>query len=229
MLKIYIERYDPMPVRIRYMDNYLIICEKPVGISSESPGLPDLLLEQTGKKVFPVHRLDRSTGGLIISAFSPDSCSSMQRLFQLDQIEKEYLAVVSGKPSEMAGFYHDLLYHDKRQNKTYIVKNIRKGVKDALCEWNILQTVPFEKSTLSLIKVMLHSGRTHQIRVQFGSRRMPLVGDRKYGSRISSDAPALWSCSIRFSHPCAIGQTVAVSSFPPSVFPWNLFETGFYE
>ena len=77
-----------MPVRIRYMDNYLIICEKPVGISSESPGLPDLLLEQTGKKVFPVHRLDRSTGGLIISAFSPDSCSSMQRLFQLDQIEK---------------------------------------------------------------------------------------------------------------------------------------------
>ena len=205
-----------------FKDDFLVVCLKPVGISSESPGLPDMISDQEGFPVFPVHRLDQTTGGVCVLARSSSVCTEMQRLFQLDQVIKEYLAVVSGTPDTDSGLFYDLLYHDQRTNKTFVVDKMRKGVKDASCEWSVLETVDSPDGRISLVRIRLHSGRTHQIRIQFASRKMPLVGDRRYGSRIRASVPALWSARICFPHPLS-DQTIDVSSRPPDGFPWSCF------
>ena len=211
-----------MSLPLLFKDDSLVVCLKPVGISSESPGLPDLIREQEGYPVFPVHRLDQTTGGVCVLARSSSVCTEMQRLFQLDQVIKEYLAVVSGTPDTDSGLFYDLLYHDQRTNKTFVVDKMRKGVKDASCEWSVLETVDSPDGRISLVRIRLHSGRTHQIRIQFASRKMPLVGDRRYGSRIRASVPALWSARICFPHPLS-DQTIDVSSRPPDGFPWSCF------
>ena len=214
-----------MNISILYMDSMLIICEKPVGISSESPGLPELVAEQTGQKVWPVHRLDQGTGGAVIFALSADACVSLQRMFLQSKIRKEYLAVISGILPEKSGSWRDLLWHDRIKNKSFIVQRVRSGVKEALCDWEELERTDMDGCSLSLIRVFLHTGRTHQIRVQFGSRGFPLIGDRKYGSRILSESVALWSAAISLPHPDQISGTISVRSVPPSLFPWNQFNT----
>ena len=211
-----------MSLPLLFKDDSLVVCLKPVGISSESPGLPDMIRTQEGFPVFPVHRLDQTTGGVCVLARSSSVCTEMQRLFQLDQVIKEYLAVVSGTPDTDSGLFYDLLYHDQRTNKTFVVDKMRKGVKDASCEWSVLETVDSPDGRISLVRIRLHSGRTHQIRIQFASRKMPLVGDRRYGSRIRASVPALWSARICFPHPLS-DQTIDVSSRPPDGFPWSCF------
>ena len=206
-----------------YVDEFLLVCEKPVGVSSESPGLPDLIREQEGFSVFPVHRLDQTTGGAILLARSPAACAALQRQFQGDFVIKEYLAVVSGVPESDSGLFSDLLYHDQRSNKSFVVDKPRKGVKEASCGWTVVETSESAQGNISLIRIRLHSGRTHQIRVQFASRKMPLVGDRRYGSRIKAQAPALWSARLCFSHPFSDGKMIDISSSLPSVFPWSCF------
>ncbi len=212
-----------MPVPVLYRDRFLCVCEKPVGMSSESPGLPEQICKQTGKKAYPVHRLDQGTGGLVILAFSPAACTAVQELFQQNLVCKEYLSVVSGRPSEDSGCFTDYLFHDKRQNKSYVVTQLRKGVKEAKCEWTLLHSVNYEDRKLSLIRVVLHTGRTHQIRVQFASRGFPLAGDRKYGSRIKAGAISLWSWHTTFRHPLIPDYVVDIYAPPPSGFPWDLF------
>lgn len=208
---------------ILYRDASLIVCEKPVGVSSESPGLPELLGEQAGAKVWPVHRLDRGTGGVMVFALSAAGCASLQRLFRGSEVSKEYLAVVCGCPGESSGCWQDLLWHDKTRNKTYVVRRMRKGVKEALCEWETVSSVTHDGQPFTLVRVRLHTGRTHQIRVQFASRGIPLAGDRKYGASVRADAPALWASGISFPHPDRKSGAVTVRSAPPAVFPWNLF------
>ena len=212
-----------MHVRVLYRDSSLIVCEKPVGVSSESPGLPDLIREQEGDCVLPVHRLDQTTGGVCVLARSPEACTAMQRLFQHDRVIKEYLAAVSGVPESESGAYTDLLYHDPRTNKTFIVNRPRKGVKEAFCEWHLADTAETPEGPVSLIRIRLHSGRTHQIRVQFASRHMPLIGDRRYGSRIRADVPALWAVRLCFPHPFSPEKTVDAFSLPPDSRPWSCF------
>ena len=218
-----------MNIPVLYSDDYLLICEKPAGISSESPGLPDVVSDQVGYHVLPVHRLDHGTGGVIIQARSPRICSALQDLFFMNRIQKDYLAVVEGAPDEASGMYNDLLFHDRKNNKSYITKRIRKGVKKAQCQWELLGSSSYEGRTLSLIHIILHTGRTHQIRVQFGSRRFPLIGDSRYGCRIKADFPALWACRIIFPHPILDHRLISAVSVPPAVFPWNLFQTECYE
>ena len=143
-----------------YADESLLVCEKPVGVSSESPGLPDLIQEQEGFPVFPVHRLDQTTGGAMMLARSPAACAALQRQFQEDLVIKEYLAVVSGVPETDSGLFSDLLYHDQRSNKTFVVDKPRKGVKEASCSWTVVETTEGAQGALSLIRIRLHSGRT---------------------------------------------------------------------
>ncbi len=212
-----------MEIPVLYSDEHLLVCEKPVGVSSESPGLPDLVSEQSGRKTFPVHRLDAGTGGAVILAFSAPACAAMQKLFRQDLVLKEYLAVVCGRPESVSGRYEDLLFHDRNRNKTYVVDRMRGGVKKASCEWTLLETAASGEEILSLVRVRLHTGCTHQIRAQFASRGLPLAGDRRYGSQIKADAPALWAARVSFPHPLIKGRGVEVSSLPPPVFPWSLF------
>ena len=136
-------------------------------------------------------------------------------------IDKVYLAVVEGKPSDDRGVYEDLLFKDSAKNKSYVVKRMRKGVKKASLEYEVLGTASSDGKVLSLIKIKLHTGRTHQIRVQFSSRKMPLCGDGTYGSKDNRCTVSLWSHSISFR----VGENdvFAISLPPNESYPWNLF------
>ena len=224
MLSVFIiEGSISMSIPVLYSDGFLLVCQKPVGVLSESPGIPELIREQTGIAVWPVHRLDYGTGGIMILARSPQVCSAVQDLFNRNLVRKEYLAVVAGRPDGTFGRYEDLLFHDRHKNKTFVVDRMRSGVKKAVCEWELLESVSCSGEILSLMRIVLHTGRTHQVRVQFGSRAHPLAGDGKYGSRIKAGAPALWAYRVTFPHPCVKNAEVCAASVPESVYPWSLF------
>ena len=216
---------------ILYEDNALLVCRKPVGVLSEASngrGMPELLsarLREEGKKDFiaGVHRLDKNVGGLMVFSRRKDVTGKLIEQVAQRQMEKEYLAILRGCPKESEGVLEDLLFHDSRCNKTFVVKRQRKGVRDAKLSYRVLASVRQEETTLTLVRVCLHTGRTHQIRVQFASRGMPLLGDIRYGSRDRHCDAALWSCRLCFCHPVS-RKTVDIACSPPDQYPWNLFD-----
>ncbi len=212
--------------RVLYQDDHLLLVEKPVGLSSQADAaggdsLPRRL-EERGLPVKPVHRLDRPTGGVMVYARSAQAAAALSALVgQHDRFVKEYLAVVEGIPQPAEGELTDLLYHDVRKNKSYPVKRERKGVRLAKLDYVVLQTAVTSQGTVSLVRIRLRTGRTHQIRVQFASRQMPLYGDTRYGGS-KADALGLWSHRLTFPHPIT-GQPVQGDSPPPDTAPWNWF------
>lgn len=189
-------------MKILYEDKDIVVCIKERGILSQAGKQGErtmliLLEEETGGEVYPVHRLDREVGGVMVYARNKKSAAHLSQQVSDRTMEKEYLAVVGGVPEEKTGILEDLLYFDKSKNKSFTVKKERRGVKKASLGYTVLG----EKDGLSLVHVLLHTGRTHQIRVQFASRKMPLVGDRRYGSKRESRNIALWSYRISFVHP----------------------------
>ncbi len=206
-------------MEILYFDKNIASCIKPVGVPSEGEGVPKLLKEELMSmgiktEVFPLHRLDMAVGGVMVFALHKSSAATWSRkIAEREGFDKEYLAVVHGSPEEKNGVFEDLLFKDSRANKSYIVKRERKGVKKASLEYDVLE----EKEGLSLVKIRLHTGRTHQIRVQFSGRKMPLVGDKKYGGH--------GNCNIAlFSHSVTLDSHQRFESLPESVYPWNLFD-----
>lgn len=174
---------------ILYSDKGLIACIKPVGLDSEAE-LPAVLKEQLGGDVFPIHRLDKNVGGVMVFARTKAAAAALSKAVQEGTMVKEYVAVVHGTPPEK-GDWEDFLFKDSRKNKVFVVKKERKGVKLARLEFSRLRA-----GETSLVHIRLHTGRSHQIRVQFSSRGFPLVGDHKYGSRDAATAPMLFSCRI---------------------------------
>ena len=176
---------------ILYSDRELAVCVKPVGLDSEAQ-VPAELKKALGGEIFPIHRLDLNVGGVMVFARTKQAAAALSRAVQEGQMVKEYLALVHGTPPE-AGDWEDFLFKDSRKNKVFAVKKERKGVKYARLEFRRLTV-----SDPSLVHVRLHTGRSHQIRVQFSSRGFPLVGDHKYGSRDEKTEPMLFSCRITF-------------------------------
>ena len=168
-----------------------------------------LLKEHTRGEIFPVHRLDKDVGGVMVYAKTKKAASELSKQAGDRTMEKTYLAVLHGAPEGKSGILEDLLFFDKGKNKSFTVKKERKGVKKALLSYNVLN----EKAELSLVEVKLMTGRTHQIRVQFASRKMPLVGDRRYGAKDDSKIIALWSKEISFIHP-AKGERMSFQNLP---------------
>ncbi len=178
------------------------------------PNMPSLLKDEAGcDPVYPVHRLDRTTQGVMVYALSEDAARRLSAMIQQGQLEKTYLAVVEGVPEGSQGEYTDLLYFDRRKNKSYVVKRERKGVKQARLQYEVLQTIVHEGKQISLLRIRLMTGRTHQIRVQFASRKTPLVGDRRYGSHIPADHIQLCSAGLSFTHPFT-GEDLSFSYEP---------------
>lgn len=210
-------------VQILYKDKYIAVCVKPVGIISEEPGMPALLREQLGCDAWCVHRLDTAVGGVMVYALTKKSAAQLSAYIAGDMLTKEYLAVVEGIPTPLEGSMEDLLLKDGAKGKSYVVKRMRKGVKDAKLQYRVLHSVATVDGTYSLVWVRLMTGRFHQIRVQFGSRKHPLLGDGKYGSRCNRCTTALWACRLGFPHP-KTGEMQQYSVSPPNQFPWNLFE-----
>ena len=180
---------------ILYSDRSIAVCVKPVGLDSEQD-MPQALKETLGGEIFPLHRLDKNVGGVMIFARSKAAAAQFSRLIQEGKLVKEYMALVHGTPPEQ-GDWQDLLWKDSQKNKVFVVKRERRGVKSARLEFTRLTD-----ADPALVRIRLHTGRSHQIRVQFASRGFPLVGDHKYGSRDEAKEPKLFSCRIKAVNIC---------------------------
>ena len=205
-------------ITILYEDKSIAVCLKPPGLLSQSgPGedMLQILGAQLNCSLFPVHRLDRGIGGVMVFAKTSKAAAALSAAIQNREFNKEYLCIVRGTPAEDAGIYTDLLLHDKARNKTFVVDRMRGGVKDASLEYQVLA----KDNDTSLIRVKLHTGRTHQIRVQFASRKTPLLGDGKYGG--GSGQIALWSWCLTFPHP-ATGKQMHFTHLPEGGV-WDVF------
>ena len=178
-------------MEILFYDNDIAVCIKPVGLDSEAE-VPAEIRATLGGEVFPIHRLDKNVGGVMVYARTKQAAAALSKAVQDGQMIKEYVACVHGTPPEVAT-WEDLLWKDSSKNKVFVVKRQRNGVKKAKLEYRTL--CPGENS---LVRIRLHTGRSHQIRVQFSSRGFPLVGDHKYGSRDEKTEPMLFSCCISF-------------------------------
>ncbi|MBQ8310735.1 MAG: RluA family pseudouridine synthase [Clostridia bacterium] len=193
-------------MKILYRDESVTVCIKPPSLLSEQTpqkdGLADRIAAENGGYVGVVHRLDRGVGGVMVYANTPDAAAKLSRAVQEHKLEKEYLAIVHGIPTEQSGTLRDLLFHDRRQNKTFVVTRERAGVKEAILDYRVIKSSETEAhGALSLLRVRLHTGRTHQIRVQFASRGHALLGDGKYGATGDRCPIALFSARLTFPHP----------------------------
>lgn len=192
-------------MKILYRDKDIVALIKPVGMDSERE-LPETIKREIGGEIFTVHRLDKNVGGVMVYARNKQSAASLSRAIQNGEMVKEYVAMVHGNPPE-SDTLEDLLFKDSRKNKVFVVKRERKGVKRAKLEYNVMSI----SGETSLIHIRLHTGRSHQIRVQFASRGYPLVGDHKYGSRDKLSTPMLYSCKLTFPYK---QKTVCFKSMP---------------
>lgn len=209
-------------MEILYLDADILVCIKPPRVLStdEPGGLPDLLrqaLDSPKADIRTVHRLDRVVSGVMVLARNAATASELSRQIRENTFQKEYLAVVHGHPEEQAGTLKDLLYRDKARRMTMVTDLPAKGVQEAVLDYEVLNANP----NFSKVKIRLHTGRTHQIRVQFASRGMPLVGERKYAVLEDPCEIALWSHKIGFTHP-KTGGGLEFSQEPPDTFPWSV-------
>lgn len=191
-------------MEILYSDKNITVCVKPVGLDSEI-AVPAELQKQFGGSFFTVHRLDQNVGGVMVYARTKQAAAALSKAVQEGTMVKEYVAQVHGTPPEQ-GDWEDLLLKDSKRNKVFVVQRMRGGVKQARLEF-----VRLTEQDPALVRIRLHTGRSHQIRVQFASRGYPLVGDHKYGARDSFPSPFLYSCQLTFPYG---GKTMQFSRLP---------------
>ena len=208
-------------MNIIYQDNSILVVIKPAGVLStdEPGGVPELARVALGDPkacVRTVHRLDRVVSGLMVLARTPEAASKLSEQIRTHNFGKTYLAVVHGEPEALSGTMRDLLDRDPKERKTFVTTKPGKGVQEAILDYEVLSS----ENGLSLVKIFLQTGRTHQIRCQFSSRGLPLWGDKKY-STLPDDGPiALWSHCLHFAHPDT-GEILCFEHDPPEIEPWT--------
>ena len=206
-----------------YEDRFLFVCLKPPQLLSEQTpegdSVADLLAARNGGYIGVVHRLDRGVGGVMVYARTPEAAAVLSEAIRENRFGKEYLAVVHGRPMPETGEMRDLLFHDPKCNKTFVADRIRNGVKEAILQYSVMGGT--EPEELTLVRIRLLTGRTHQIRVQFASRGHALYGDGKYGAHDRSDI-ALYCSVLTFPHPHT-GKMLRFECFPTGEV-WNRFD-----
>ena len=206
-------------MQIVYQDQDIVVAIKPPRVLStdEPGGMPQLLRQELGTEdIRTVHRLDRVVSGLMVLARNAVAASNLSEQIRLGQFQKEYLAVVHGRPAAPAGELRDLLLRNKQERKTYVVDKPAKDVQEAILRYRTVG----EADGMTKVAIELLTGRTHQIRAQFSSRDLPLVGDRKYSLNEDGCEIALWSHRLAFLHPVT-GEKMEFCHEPPAEFPWT--------
>ncbi len=211
-------------IKLLYRDKYLTVCIKPQGVRSEGestagyadtaemPSLIRAALNNENAYVGTVHRLDKNVSGLMVYSLDKGVTGRLTSAFAERTCQKQYYAAVIGKPENPSGVLTDLLFHDGRTNKTFVVKKQRAGVKKAELEYNSIGSVTFpDGRDGTILLVTLRTGRTHQIRVQFSSRGLPIYGDGRYGG--GSGGIWLFSAKLSFCHPIT-GEALIFSEMP---------------
>ena len=222
-------------ISIVYKCEDFVVINKPCGVPSQkdNSGDPDSItlcekmLSSLGEsgELHIINRLDRVVGGMVLLARSSSSAAELSTRLA-DGIEKEYFAVVEGAPTD--GVMRDFIYKDATLGRAYVFKDARRGAKEAVLEYFVLSTAEYKGKTLSLVRVKLKTGRFHQIRAQFSSRKMPLIGDKKYGSKVVGTIhPALFSARLAFE----LGEKKYDFNLAPDCteFPWSLFDKKNFE
>lgn len=215
-------------MNIIYYDNNLIVCIKPAGVIStdEEGGMPQLLREALGDEkadIRAVHRLDQVVSGLMVYAQSNEAASELSRQIRCGDFHKSYLAVVHGVPEQRKGRFEDILLRSKEKRKTFVINKPARGAQNAILDYELLGS----NGDRSLVAIELITGRTHQIRAQFSHRRLPLLGDRKYGAGEDNCRIALWSYSLSFINP-ETGKRMSFKVKPPREYPWTEFDTSLF-
>lgn len=202
------------------MDKSVVLAVKPAGVLStdEPGGMPELLFPQCGR-VRTVHRLDRAVSGLMVFARTANCAGELSRQVRESEFKKRYLAVIHGCPPEESGSLRDLLARDRARRMTFVASAPGKDAHEAILNYRLLAA----REGLSLVRVELLTGRTHQIRVQFASRGLPIAGDRKYGLPEDTCGIALWSEYISFIHPFT-HERAEFTAPPPETEPWSFFQ-----
>ena len=211
-------------MEIIYQDKDIIVVLKPAGVKStdEPGGVPSLVRQALGDptaNVRTVHRLDQVVSGLMVLARRAKAASELSRQIREGSFEKEYLAVIQGHPDDPAGTFTDLLLRNKAERKTYVVQQPGKDVQEAILDFERLA----QTDNITKVRIVLQTGRTHQIRCQFSSRGLPLVGDKKYGGPEIDGPIALWSHRLAFDHPYS-GKRMEFIHEPPPIEPWTAFQ-----
>ena len=206
-----------------YCDDAIVVSVKPARVLStdEPGGMPELVREALGDPtadVRTVHRLDRVVSGLMVLARNAEAASELSRQIREQTFQKEYLAVIHGSPKEETGRLRDLLLRNKQERKTYVVEEPAKGVQEAILTYQVQNRT----ADMTMVRIQLETGRTHQIRAQFSSRDLPLVGDRKYSLLEDGCEIALWSYRLAFTHPVT-GKKMEFVLEPPVIYPWSAF------
>ncbi len=215
-------------IKIIYEDNHLLVVEKPVNILVQSDHTQDedllSILKQDLKKRYNksgnvylglVHRLDRPVGGIMVFAKTSKAASRLSEQVRNHQIRKKYYAIVEGILKEKEETLIDYLKKNEKQNKVYIDPSGKK----AILNYKVME----EKNGYSLVDIDLKTGRSHQIRVQFSSRKHSLYGDQKYNinSKVGEQI-ALYAYELSFYHPIT-KEKVIFHGEPSKKFPWSLF------
>lgn len=219
--------------KILFEDKFIIVCIKPAGLSSEitpsGDDMPTLLSDHRADRgeddyIGVVHRLDLPVGGVMVYTKRNDTAAAISKQITDGSFKKEYLAIVEGHADDEDEM-EDLLFHDRAKNKTFVVDRERKGVSAAKLSFSTVARVFNDDKEYSLVRIKLLTGKTHQIRVQFASRKLPLLGDGKYGAKDSNCNIALWSNTLSFIHPKSNKEISFSQSPDTSSYPWNIFKS----
>ena len=219
-------------VKVIFEDNHLLVVKKPINILSQGDNTNDLdmvnLLKRYLKEKYNkpgnvfvglIHRLDRPVGGIMVFAKTSKCASRLSEQVRNKTIKKTYKAVIHKTMDKKEGTLKDYLYKNKKTNMVSVVTKNHKEAKDAVLDYKTLAS----NDEFSLVEIDLHTGRPHQIRVQFSSRNHPLYGDQRYGNSKVGEQIALWSYKLEFNHPTTKERLVFTCD-TPNEYPWNLFK-----
>lgn len=224
-----------MKLNILYEDNHLLVVEKPVNMPVQEDSSKDLDLLNLAKKYLVkkynkpgdaflglVHRLDRPVGGVILFAKTSKAASRVSNEIRLNRLDRVYYTIVRGQPMKSKATLTDYLLKDTKTNMTSVVKKSNKDAKKAVLDYEVISKN--RKEDLSLLRVKLHTGRSHQIRVQLAYMGHPIYGDQRYGYKVNKVGQqiSLWAHELGVKHPTK-DEIVTVQSKFPNEYPWSLF------